>query len=55
MLGLKKKYLSAPLDQYKYIKIPLASFPDLIKIQYNLNSLALDCGAHENNLYGYGG
>jgi hypothetical protein len=35
-------YLSAPLDQYKYMKIQLALFPNWIKKQYNLDSLALD-------------
>jgi hypothetical protein len=40
-LDLKKNYLSAPLDQYKYMKILLALFSDQIKKQYNLDSLAL--------------
>jgi hypothetical protein len=40
-LDLKNFYLSAPLDRCKYMKIPLALFPDWIKKQYNLDSLAL--------------
>ncbi len=41
-LDLKNVYLSAPLDQYNYMKIPLPLFLDWIKKQYNLDSLALD-------------
>jgi hypothetical protein len=35
-------YLSALLHRYKYMKIPLLLFPDWIKKQNNLDSLALD-------------
>jgi hypothetical protein len=35
-------YLSALLDRYKYMKIPLELFPDWIKKQYNLDLLGLD-------------
>jgi hypothetical protein len=41
-LDLENFHLSAPLDQYKYMDILLALFPDWIKKQYNLDSLALD-------------
>ncbi len=41
-LDIKNFYLSAPVDQYKYMKIPFALFPEWIKTQYNLNALALN-------------
>jgi hypothetical protein len=41
-LDIKKFYLSAPLDQYKYMKILLLLFLEWVKTQYNLNSLALN-------------
>jgi hypothetical protein len=41
-LDLKKNYFSVPLNQYEYMKIPLALFSERIKKQYNLDSLALN-------------
>ena len=35
-LDLKMFYLSAPLDRYKYMRIPLELFPPWIVEQYNL-------------------
>jgi hypothetical protein len=35
-LDIKKFYLPAPLDQYKYMCIPLALFPPWITKQYDL-------------------
>ncbi len=35
-------YLTAALDYYDYMKIPLALFPEWIKTQYNLNTHARD-------------
>jgi hypothetical protein len=41
-LDLKKNYLSAQLNRYKYMKILLALLLNWIKKQCNLDSLALD-------------
>jgi hypothetical protein len=38
--GHKHFYLTAPLDWYKYMKTPLALFPDWIKMQCNLDTHA---------------
>ena len=37
-LDLKNFYLTAALDYYKYMKIPLALFPEWTKKQYNLDT-----------------
>ena len=36
-LDIKNFYLTAPLDQYEYMKMPLSLFPSWIKEQYNLD------------------
>ncbi len=41
-LDLKNFYLTAALDYYKYMKIPLALFPEWTKKQYDLNTHARD-------------
>jgi hypothetical protein len=41
-LDIKKIYLTAALEYYKYMKIPLALFPLWTIEQYNLNKMALD-------------
>ncbi len=41
-LNIKKIYLTAPLEYFEYMKIPLALFPALTNKQYNLNKMALD-------------
>jgi hypothetical protein len=41
-LNLKNFYLTAALDYYKYMKIPLALFPEWIKKQYNLDTHTRD-------------
>jgi hypothetical protein len=41
-LDLKKFYLTAALDYYEYMKIPLALFPEWTKKQYNLDTYARD-------------
>jgi hypothetical protein len=41
-LDLKNFYLTAALDYFEYMKIPLALFPELIKKQYNLDVHARD-------------
>ena len=41
-LDVKIFYLTAALDYYEYMKIPLALFPEWIKKQYNLNTHARD-------------
>lgn len=33
-------YLGTPLDRYEYMKIPLRTFPEHVKQQYNLNEMA---------------
>jgi hypothetical protein len=35
-------YLTAELDYYEYMKIPLALFPEWIQTQYNLDTHARD-------------
>jgi hypothetical protein len=42
VLGHKNFYLSAPLDRFKYMKIPLALLPQWIIKQYDLNTHALN-------------
>ena len=42
VLSLKKFYLTAALDYYKYMKIPLAIFPEWTKKQYTLDTHARD-------------
>ncbi len=39
-LDIKNFYLTAALDYYEYMKIPLALFPEWIKKQYNQNTHA---------------
>ena len=41
-LDIKNFYLSAPLDRYEYMKMPLTLFPKWIIEQYNLQMHALD-------------
>jgi hypothetical protein len=41
-LNLKNFYLTAALDYFEYMKIPLALFPEWIKKQYNLDVNACD-------------
>jgi hypothetical protein len=41
-INIKIFYLTAALDYYEYMKIPLALFPEWIKTQYNLNTHARD-------------
>jgi len=41
-LDIKNFYLTAALDYYEYMKIPLALFPEWIKTQYNLDTHAKD-------------
>jgi hypothetical protein len=41
-IDIKNFYLTATLDYYEYMKIPLALFPEWIKIQYNLNTHVTD-------------
>ena len=40
-LDIKKFYLSAPLDRFKYMKIPLTLFPQWTSDQYDLAKHAL--------------
>ena len=42
MRSIKNFYLTAALDYYEYMKIPLALFPEWIKKQYNLDTHARD-------------
>jgi hypothetical protein len=42
VLVLKNKYLTTALDHFKYMKIPLALFPNWVKKQYNLDVHAQD-------------
>ncbi len=42
MSGHQKFYLTAVLEYYNYMKIPLALFPLWTIEQYNLNKMALD-------------
>jgi hypothetical protein len=39
-LDIKNFYLSAPLDRYEYMKMPLALFLEWIRMQYYLDKLA---------------
>ena len=41
-IDIKNFYLTAALDYYEYMKIPLALFPEWIKTQYNLDTHARD-------------
>ena len=41
-IDIKNFYLTAALDYYEYMKIPLSLFLELIKIQYNLDTHARD-------------
>jgi hypothetical protein len=41
-LDIKKFYLTAALEYYKYMKIPLALFPPWTIEQYNLNKMVLE-------------
>ena len=41
-LNIKNFYLTAALNYYEYMKIPLALFPEWIKTQYNLDTHAKD-------------
>ena len=41
-LDIQNFYLSAPLDRFEYMKIPLALFPQWTIEQYNLNTHALN-------------
>ncbi len=39
-LDIKNFYLTAPLDRFEYMKMPLVLFLEWIKIQYDLNKYA---------------
>jgi hypothetical protein len=41
-LDMTNFYLTAPLDRFKYMKMPLVLFPEWIKKQYNLDKYALN-------------
>ena len=41
-LDIKNFYLTAALDYYEYMSIPLALFPEWIKTQYNLDTHTRD-------------
>ena len=41
-LDIKKFYLTAALEYFEYMKIPLSLFPEWTQEQYNLKKLALD-------------
>ncbi len=41
-LGIKIFYLTAALDYYEYMKIPLALFPEWTQTQYNLDTHTRD-------------
>jgi hypothetical protein len=41
-IDIKNFYLTAAVDYYKYMKIPVALFPEWIKKQYNINTHARD-------------
>jgi hypothetical protein len=41
-LDIKNFYLTAPLDRFKYMKMPLVLFLEWIKKQYDLNKYALN-------------
>jgi hypothetical protein len=60
-LDIKKFYLSAPLDRFEYMKIPLALFPQWTSDQYDLTKHALhvsciwkcneQCGAYHRRVF----
>jgi hypothetical protein len=39
-LDIKNFYLTAPLDRFEYMKMPLSLFPSWTKEQYNLDKFA---------------
>jgi hypothetical protein len=41
-IDIKNFYLTAALDNHKYMKIPVALFPEWIKKQYNIGTHARD-------------
>jgi hypothetical protein len=41
-LDIENLYLTAPLDRYEYIKMPLVLFPKWIKKQYELGKYAFN-------------
>jgi hypothetical protein len=41
-LDIKKNYLTAALEYFEYMKIPLVLFPSWTSTQYNLGTLAMD-------------
>ncbi len=43
---IKNMYLKTPLDQYKYLQIPLKYFPDDIIDHYNLQEKAFNGHVH---------
>ena len=45
-LDIKNFYLTARLEYFEYMKIPLDLFPEWTKQQYNLNELAFDGWVH---------
>ena len=45
-LNLKSFYLTADLDYYEYMKMPLNLFPQWIIDQYDLNTHAVDGMIH---------
>ncbi len=45
-LDIKNFYLTAALEYFEYMKIPLALFPAWTVEQYNLHTLALDGWVH---------
>jgi len=45
-IDLKNFYLTANLDYYKYMKIPLSLFPQWIIDQYDLGKLAVNGMVH---------
>jgi hypothetical protein len=42
VLDIKNFYLTAPLDRFEYMKMPLFLFPDWIKKQYELDKYAMN-------------
>jgi hypothetical protein len=45
-LDIKNFHLTAKLDYYEYIRMPLSLFPIWIQEQYNMVALALDGYVH---------
>jgi hypothetical protein len=45
-LDIKNFYLTAKLDYFEYMRMPLTLFPEWIKQQYNLNKLAYEGYVH---------